>query len=375
MEKIGKLTQSDTKRYNRNRVFQFIYNQKTLSRQDIADGLNLSLPTVNQNIKELFDLGYIDYAGNFQSTGGRKPQAIMVPGDIKYAISINVRRKCILASLINVYGVMCCTREYDELFSTQADYRRLLGTIANEMAEYAKCNKQDILGVGITIPGIIDKENAVIVSAPTLKIRNYPLASFTEFISYPCHVENDARSFAYAQMWKNKNYEKKIYLLVDKGVGGSMITGNEAAVSKENRTGEFGHMIIHPDGKQCDCGRQGCLEAYVSTAVLSDDMGIYISDFFNGLKNNIGYNKILNQYLNDLALGINNIATIYDAPVVIGGEIVKYLEPYMEQLMGNIMQYDAGFVGSINVELSTCDKEESLIGAALVYIDKFIENV
>ncbi len=372
---MERVISNDTKRINRNRVFRYIYDRRTVSRQDITIGLDLSLPTVNQNIKELFDLGYVDYSGNFQSTGGRKAQAIMVPSDIRYAISINIRAKYVRASLINLYGESVSARQYNERFTGDEKYARLLERITGDMIRDAGEQKDNILGVGITVPGIVDHNRNLLVSAPTLSIKDYDLHNLTQYIELNCSVENDARSFAYTQMWKSKTYDKMLFLLVDWGVGGSIMTGNDAITCLQNRAGEFGHMIIHPNGKKCACGRRGCLEAYVSTATLSGEAGVHISDFFKNVKKNEKYREILEQYLDDLALGINNISTMYGAPVVIGGEISKYLTEYMDLLREKIREYNAGFISEAQVSLSPYGKDESMIGAALMYIGDFLENV
>lgn len=100
-----------------------------------------------------------------------------------------------------------------------------------------------------------------------------------------------------------------------------------------------------------------------------------MSDFFKNVEKDASYREILNAYLDDLALGVNNIATMYGAPVVIGGEITKYLERYMPELMSRIDEYNAGFMHKVKVSLAISDKGESMIGAALMYIDDFVKNL
>ena len=73
-----KITTTDVKRFNKNRIFRLIHYADKISRQEIADILQLSLPTVNQNLKLLLEKNLIDFVGNFESTGGRKAQAIML---------------------------------------------------------------------------------------------------------------------------------------------------------------------------------------------------------------------------------------------------------------------------------------------------------
>ena len=65
-----KITTSEVRKYNKNRIFKLIYNSSAISRQEIADTLGLSLPTINQNIKLLKDAGLIVMEGSFDSTGG-----------------------------------------------------------------------------------------------------------------------------------------------------------------------------------------------------------------------------------------------------------------------------------------------------------------
>ena len=59
MDSSQKLTNTDVKKLNKNRIFRLIYNSDKISRQEIADQLGLSLPTVNQNLKMLMEDGLI----------------------------------------------------------------------------------------------------------------------------------------------------------------------------------------------------------------------------------------------------------------------------------------------------------------------------
>ena len=101
-----KLTTTDVKKINKNRVFRLIHFSGKVARQEISDALRLSLPTVNQNLKYLFNEDLIEYAGNFESTGGRKAQVIMVKGSSKLAISVNITANEIVAYLVDLRGVV-----------------------------------------------------------------------------------------------------------------------------------------------------------------------------------------------------------------------------------------------------------------------------
>ena len=98
----SKITTTDVKRYNKNRIFQLIYTTGKISRQEIADVLQLSLPTVNQNLKILFEKNLLIYEGNFESTGGRKAQVISINGAARYVISVNLSDKGIKADILDL---------------------------------------------------------------------------------------------------------------------------------------------------------------------------------------------------------------------------------------------------------------------------------
>ena len=114
----SKITTTDVKRYNKNRIFQLIYTTGKISRQEIADVLQLSLPTVNQNLKILFEKNLLIYEGNFESTGGRKAQVISINGAARYVISVNLSDKGIKADILdlncNVIGNMCVPVKYEK---------------------------------------------------------------------------------------------------------------------------------------------------------------------------------------------------------------------------------------------------------------------
>ena len=113
----SKITTTDVKRYNKNRIFQLIYTTGKISRQEIADVLQLSLPTVNQNLKILFEKNLLIYEGNFESTGGRKAQVISINGAARYVISVNLSDKGIKADILdlncNVIGNMRVPVKYE----------------------------------------------------------------------------------------------------------------------------------------------------------------------------------------------------------------------------------------------------------------------
>lgn len=377
MDSSQKLTNTDVKKLNKNRIFRLIYNSDKISRQEIADQLGLSLPTVNQNLKMLMEDGLIEYVGNFTSTGGRRAQAITINNNARKAISVNIKTDYINVDVVGLKGQIIYSMAVKAHFSKSSAYIEKLTDVVRHAVDYVGADADDILGVGITVPGILDDEKQILISAPPLKAKNYDFTKLISAIDYPVVVMNDARAEAYADHWFNGKLEdEKIYIMLGEGVGGAYINASAIRNGVHNRGGEFGHMVIHPGGKQCLCGKKGCFEAYVSEKVLSSELDMTLDNFFElvaqGNKNN---SNVLDEYMDNLALGINNIYTMMDCDIVLGGTVAPYLKQYDNSIKERLVNDYSFDTDADYLRISDGGGRKSGLGAALSFVARFIDGV
>lgn len=377
MDSSQKLTNTDVKKLNKNRIFRLIYNSDKISRQEIADQLGLSLPTVNQNLKMLMEDGLIEYVGNFTSTGGRRAQAITINNNARKAISVNIKADYINVDVVGLKGQIIYSMAVKAHFSKSSAYIEKLTDAVRHAVDYVGADADDILGVGITVPGILDDEKQILISAPPLKAKNYDFTRLISAIDYPVVVMNDARAEAYADHWFNgKSEDEKIYIMLGEGVGGAYINASAIRNGVHNRGGEFGHMVIHPEGKQCLCGKKGCFEAYVSEKVLSSELDMTLDNFFElaaqGNKNN---SNVLDEYMDNLALGINNIYTMMDCDIVLGGTVAPYLKQYDNSIKERLVNDYSFDTDADYLRISDGGGRKSGLGAALSFVARFIDGV
>ena len=377
MDSSQKLTNTDVKKLNKNRIFRLIYNSDKISRQEIADQLGLSLPTVNQNLKMLMEDGLIEYVGNFTSTGGRRAQAITINNNARKAISVNFKTDYINVDVVGLKGQIIYSMAVKAHFSKSSAYIEKLTDVVRHAVDYVGADADDILGVGITVPGILDDEKQILISAPPLKAKNYDFTKLISAIDYPVVVMNDARAEAYADHWFNgKHEDEKIYIMLGEGVGGAYINASAIRNGVHNRGGEFGHMVIHPGGKQCLCGKKGCFEAYVSEKVLSSELDMTLDNFFElvaqGNKNN---SNVLDEYMDNLALGINNIYTMMDCDIVLGGTVAPYLKQYDNSIKERLVNDYSFDTDADYLRISDGGGRKSGLGAALSFVARFINGV
>ena len=129
----------------------------------------------------------------------------------------------------------------------------------------------DVVAVGIGAAGFVDAARARVMFAPHLAWRNEPLRdAIRSAIDLPVTVENDANAAAWAE-WRfgaGRGETRLICVTLGTGIGGGILIDGQVQRGEWGMAGEFGHMVVVPDGRRCECGNRGCLEQYASGNVL-----------------------------------------------------------------------------------------------------------
>lgn len=387
MKNPYKITTTDVRKLNGNRIFKLISCSDGISRQQIADTLDLSLPTVNQNLKSLLDEEFIRFGGNYESTGGRRAQVISINPYARAAVSVNIKNNEIKASLVGLDGNIIDSISVSTHFSPDEKGEAQVVSLVDRIIDKNAVKQENVIGVGVTIPGVFDSADEVILSAPVLGIKDYNINRLKNAFSYECMIINDARAQAFADYWLTRKVSEdgeasslpengKFYVMLSDGVGGAYISKDRIKKGLHNRCGEIGHMIIHPGGRKCMCGKCGCFEAYVSSRRLSSDLNISVSEFFDGLdKGNEEYIKVFDEYLDNLTTGINNLYIIVDGNIVIGGPLASYLRKYEDRIKFMLKDKYSFDTDGECISFTACSPDSVDTGAALMYISEFIGNV
>jgi glucokinase len=130
----------------------------------------------------------------------------------------------------------------------------------------------EVVGVGIGAAGFVDADRARVMFAPHLAWRNEPLRDDVAAAlgDLPVIVENDANAAAWAE-WRfgaAQGESRLVCVTLGTGIGGAIVVDGVVQRGRWGMAGEFGHMVVVPDGRRCECGNRGCLEQYASGNVL-----------------------------------------------------------------------------------------------------------
>jgi len=127
--------------------------------------------------------------------------------------------------------------------------------------------RDDVAGVGIGAPGPLNRRTGVLLEAPNLGWRDFPIrALLSDGLKLPAHLDNDANCATYGEWWlgAGRGTRTLVGLTLGTGIGGGLVIDGEIHHGASDAAGEFGHTTIDSTGRKCKCGNYGCLEAYAS---------------------------------------------------------------------------------------------------------------
>lgn len=342
------------------------------SKVELAKELNLSMPTVLTNVNELLELGMIEEVGEYESTGGRKARKIALKKNYRYAVGVDITANHIGMVLINMVGEVIKSERTRAAFSPNMDYYKYL----SKMLQTFLLNEIDtdkVLGIGFSLPGIIQTEERVLVKSHALKLENYSLKMIEQISAFPVYFENDANAALMAE--NRESMENVIYLSLNNMLGGAILIQGNLFLGQNKKAGEFGHMVLVPNGKKCYCGKNGCADAYCAASVLTDNGAVNIDDFMSKISQDEKIGKIWCEYIDKLAILISNLRMVYDTDIILGGEMGGYLSDYRMQLGEKILSYNL-FDGDLSyIRYCTYKKEASAVGVAKHFLQDYVSKI
>ena len=270
----------------KSKIVNYIINRESTSKVEISKELNLSMPTVLSNVKDLLEKGIIIETGEYESTGGRKAKSIGINPSYRYAMGIVITANHLGMVLVNLKYEIVKSERIRLKFVSDMSYCSQVADFATKFLDHMNDaeQKEKLLGVGISIPGIINQEQKLVIKSHALKLENYSLSFLEQAFSVPVYFSNDANA---AMMAEDMNiYQNAIYLSLNQTLGGAFCIGGNLFSGENQKAGEFGHMILVPQGRKCYCGKSGCADAYCAAGALVGESKDSVEQFMQLLQNN-----------------------------------------------------------------------------------------
>lgn len=370
-------------------ILNLLKSEKTLSRAQIAKNLNLSKMTVSTIIGDLIEERLIVEIGEGKGkrTGGRKPILLQLTQNTKAVIGIDVGRTNIVAAIGGISG----TLKKEIRVATNLDHSlenilQQLTTVVEELIVSSKIDRSNILGIGFSIGGLINKKQGFIDVSPDFDWNNVPMQEILEKqFDLPVVIDNCSRVMALGEMWHGaaKKIKNLFYVSLGFGLGSAIVTN----YSIYENYSEFGHIHITNKPVMCYCGLNGCLEAVASGQAIEREANEKLIEFaapgtqLSGkdvhklaIEGNHVARKILADSGRYLGRALALVANIFHPEkIIIGGGVTNAQEyvyvPMKHEFISHTME---ALRDSIEIEFSELGDKTGILGAVSLALDTFV---
>ena len=373
---MDKISMMDIRRKNRSDVYGLIYRERRISKSKIASTLEMSLPTVTQHLAELEEDGLIGKQGQLSSNIGRKAAAYAVQASARVGVGVEVLPERVTAVVIDLYGTVIAKKERPMTFSQEDAYFQELSVFIQDVLDTVGISGEAVLGVGLGMQGLVSENGREMIYGKILDCTGLTVKRIEDRLPYPVRFIHDAECAAGLELWKHPELTDAIYLSLGEHLGGAIISNGKIHRGRTGRTGTFEHMTLEEGGRQCYCGKQGCVECYCSADALLHD-GETLRGFFRLLREGEREHCARwEEYTGWLATALNNIHMVLDSVIVLGGHIAPYLaQGDLDKLFAAVQARTAFPENENFLRLGVQEDDIIATGAAIPFVRAFLDSV
>lgn len=354
------------------KILNYMLNHESATKAELAGQLNLSMPTVLSNVNEMAEKGLVMEAGEMESTGGRKARRIALNANYCFAVGIDITAHHVGMALVNLGGSVVSQQRIRFDFQPEIAYCKQLSEKIQDFYK-ERVDESKILGVGISLPGIIKEGGSTLAKSHALHLENYSLKMIGQLLPIPAYFENDANAAMLAE--NPGQLGNAVYLSLNNTLGGAVCIGGRLFSGQNNKSGEFGHMLLVPNGRTCYCGKKGCADAYCAASVLTKGGAYSLDTFMKQLGKEKEADQLWEEYLENLAILITNIRMSFDTDIILGGDVGGYLGSYMAELGEKVLRYNLFDLDISYLKNCSYQREASAVGAAKHFFSLFAEQM
>ncbi len=230
--------------------------------------------------------------------------------------------------------------------------------------------------IGIAVAGQIDAKGEKVIASPNIpEIDNFALGRIiSKKAGLPVALMNDVRAFACGEdrFGKHKGYDNVLFIAPGTGIGGAVKINGRFYSGSDNIAGEFGHMVIVKDGRDCPCGRQGCWERYFSGPAIEQ---MYEETYGRkkasreivrgALSGSVDDRRLLLEAGTYFVTGFSNLVNLFDPEIVILGGSVFKEKGLLNFLMPSLRSEVLPSARKVKVVNSSLGEAAFLLGAAI----------
>jgi len=377
------------RRWNLSSIFKLIRKRGPISRIELTKISGCSAGTASNHVRTLIEKGFVIETKKGISSGGRKPIQLMVNPNKAYIFSIEIEVNKIKMVLFDL-ELKVVTKNIIPI-TYKNDYRKNLEEVffkIDKMMEEKNLELDNLLGIGVAVPGLIDKVKGILEFAPNLGWENVPILNiFKDKYGIPIVLNNEAKAAAIGERESiYPNINNMVFVSINEGIGCGIFFNGGLYRGASGNAGEFGHIIIDTNGPLCTCGNKGCWETLASENFIvnsylklpNSNKELTKEEIYQLGKN--GDKKIIEIFKEagkNIGIGLVNIVNgLSPELLVIGGGIVEIKEYIYEEIVKKLEESALPIsYRNVKIKFSELGSLAAVYGLADLIIEKRIKFI
>lgn len=296
-------------------------------------------------------------------------------------LGVDIGGTTVKIGILNENGEVLISDKYSVSFDKYET--PILSTVLKSIDIFINNNDiKDFEGICVSATGQIDVFKGEVIGTGG-NIKNYEGSNIKEELENKYKVKttviNDANAAVLGEVFigEAKRYENVLMITIGTGVGGGIVVNNQILNGNLGIGGEIGHFSINNKGKICNCGNIGCYEQYASMTVLINKVKNELNieningiEIFKQISTNNEMQKIVDEWIEDIACGIVSLVHIFNTQMVlIGGAVSEQKELFIEKVEKLVKEKAMkNFTKDLKVLPAKLKNDAGLVGALYYYI-------
>lgn len=329
---------------NRSIVLNAIKMHGPISRADLAHLTGLSPATVTSITGDLITEDLVFEKATGDSSGGRPPILLALNPRGGFVVGVKLMEGQAVGALTDLNASVL---QKESITLKDKDLNTVLEaliSLVNGLIRKGDVRKKQLLGLGIGLAGVVDSANGILRQSPFFGWKNTPLRDLLSTrLHVPVYIDNDVNTLTLGERLFGSGLpvDDFIVITIGRGIGMGIVVNGQIYRGKNGGAGEFGHIVVQPEGPLCDCGKHGCLEAFLSDQALlaaaSRETGEEIPNIDDLIqragKGQAGAVHVLVQAGRMLGIQIANLVNLFDPKLIlISGEGIRMGEVFFSPL-------------------------------------------
>lgn len=366
------------RRHNLALILSHVHRDGELTRAELTTRLGVSRSTVGALVADLTALGLVEESvPNGGDRVGRPSHVVGPHSSGPCVVGVDLDITHVASAAVGIGGVVLERRSVPTGLGPPSP-TDVADLILQAVTDLRRDTGRSVLGVGVSVPGTVERSSRTVGVAPNLDWREVALGDLlTDRLGpdLPVTIGNDADLAVLCELSRGnaRGCRDVVYLIGRIGVGAGIVVNGAPLHGRDGRAGEIGHNVMDTAGPECHCGKRGCLETFIGDKALlalvrrdvaptEENVTAVFRDAGEGDVRALDAVRTVAEWLGQ-AIG-TVVNTLNPQRVILGGSLSNVLELARPEIEHALEQYAFDPGHPVELTLPRFGADSALLGAA-----------